>query len=78
MVAEVRLPASTAGDEQSLVQDSWSRKPFRKVRCVTTVGETAVYGPVRTVVWEDGDVLCQVPIRLTGVRPYQHAQVLLT
>ena len=54
VVADVRLPAGSSGDGQSLVQDSWSRKPFRETCCVKPVEETAVYGPVRTVVWEDG------------------------
>ena len=54
VVADVWLPASTSGDGQSLVQISWARQSSPKVRCVTIVEETAVYGPVRTVVWEDG------------------------
>jgi hypothetical protein len=54
VVANVRLSSSTSGDGQSLVQDPWSRKPFRKICCVKPIEETAVYGPVRTVVWEDG------------------------
>ncbi len=54
LVVESRKPACVSRDGLCLVQDSRTRQPFKEVCRVTSVEETAVYGSVRTVVWEDG------------------------
>ena len=54
MVAESRNPASAPRDDPGVGQNARTGEPFRTVSYVTIVEETAVYGPVRTVVWEDG------------------------
>jgi hypothetical protein len=54
MVEESTYASSSPSNEQRLVQTPRSHKPIWQVCCVTTVEETAVYGRVRKVVWEDG------------------------
>lgn len=56
IVEESGCTPISPSDEQRLVQSPMSHEPIRQVCCVTIVEETAVCGPISTVVWEDGPV----------------------